>query len=287
MSTLIIGCGYVGESLALLEKKRCSRVLGTTTRIERQEELQKLGIETVVWKSGDTQGLKDILNEKFDRICISIAPNNPSASYKDVYLKTANALFDILSAGKHLGHLIVVSSTSVYGDYEGDWVDETSQLRPNSEQDEVLIATEKCYLSLEAPVTIIRSGELVGPYRNPTDKLRKGFHGTPQSCTNLTHRDDLVLMITHSWEKGLTGIFNLCNDIHIPRQEYYQVLADIAEIDALVCNKHKWTSKRAPSNKKVSSLKALHHGFKYIFPLYPFKEGLSSSCSNRDISLSK
>jgi nucleoside-diphosphate-sugar epimerase len=79
-----------------------------------------------------------------------------------------------LSSFKHLEWLGYLSSTSVYGDHEGAWVDETSQTHPTSPQGIARLKAEHQWLTLDLPIHIFRLAGIYGPERNVLVELKAG-----------------------------------------------------------------------------------------------------------------
>ncbi len=219
---LIIGCGYIGTALAQLWVSQGINVTGTTTQLSRVEQLNQQGIHGALYTANDVAELRKLMQGK-DTVVITVAAKGKEA-YHTTYLDTATTVAAALKDCPKVKSVIYTSSTSVYGDHNGNWVDETTELRPQNEQAQILIQTEQVLLNAKPPACIFRLGEIIGPGRSPKDRLKNNtrpFAGTGQNYTNFSERDAIVAAIDFAARNGLSGIYNLCSDLHVTRKEYY------------------------------------------------------------------
>ena len=117
-----------------------------------------------------------------------------------------------------LGYL---STTGVYGDRGGGWVDEGSQLRPSGERGRRRVAAEEGWLALwhqhGVPVHIFRLAAIYGPGRSPFDALRAGTARRiekPGQVFSRIHVADLVTVLAASIARPRPGaVYNVCDDV--------------------------------------------------------------------------
>ena len=259
MNVTIIGCGYVGKAVAKRWKTAGHCVSVTTRNPERVAELNEIADHVILLQGRE---LSAILSEQLvDQhvVLLCVAADNAS-QYESTYLHTAQALVKAVNSAPALKQIIYTSSTSVYGEHCGEWVDENTQLAPSNANTKILVTTEQTLLDLQAEtrrVCIFRLGEIIGPGREIADRLRRmsgqSLPGTGENYTNLSELKDIVEAIDFAVSHQLGGVFNLCGDLHITRKELYQQL----------CEKHglspvSWNTSVASihgGNKRVSSQK--------------------------------
>jgi hypothetical protein len=131
-----------------------------------------------------------------------------------------------------LGYL---STTGVYGDRGGDWVDEGSALAPSGERGRRRVAAEQGWLDLHrrqgVPVHIFRLAAIYGPGRSPFDALRAGTAkriAKPGQVFSRIHVDDLATVLCASMTQPRPGaVYNVCDDDPAPPEA---VVAEAARL---------------------------------------------------------
>lgn len=269
MNIVIVGCGYIGMETASIWSKKGHHVTATTRSAERLDELSKCAQKSQILKGNDEEELIPLIANN-DVILITIAADSPD-QYESAYLQTAQ-LFRHLALEMDLPrHLIYTSSTSVYGDHHGRWVDEESELLEKGDQGKILIESEKAYLSLQElgwHVCILRLAEIYGPGRELSRRVKQlethALPGTGDSYTNMIHKTDCAHAIDYSFRHNLEGLFNLADDDHPTRQELYSQISRKFSLPEV-----KWDPTHKPlhsGNKRVSNHKIKSEGFIFRHP---------------------
>ena len=271
----IIGCGYVGTALASYwSQKQDHRVTVTTTRQERVGELEQLASQVVVMKGQDIQAVRSLIQEQ-DTIVLSIAPisdRQVSAEvYRETYVPTAKNLVAALKDAPNVKQLIYLSSSSVYGDKKGEWVDETSPVDTNSEYSQVLCEAEQILsdaASGDLKVTILRLGGIYGPKREIMRRFSriagKTLPGTGDTFTSWIHLNDIVGAVDFLCERRLGGIYNLVNDFNCTIRELCDRVLTQQGLERAV-----WDASQSGSrnlNARISNQKIKAAGYKLIHP---------------------
>ncbi len=264
----ILGCGYVGQALALYWKQKGHQIAVSTRRLERIASLQQIADQVYLL---DSPSALSFITQQ-EALLISVAPDS-SSDYDSTYLKTSQFVAQQAIHSSSLKHIIYTSSTSVYGDHAGNWVNETTPIMPKYEQAKILYETEQTLLKCSSShlnVCIFRLGEIYGPGREIESRLQRThaqlFAGTGEAYTNLIHLDDIIRGIDFSLEHHLQGIFNLCNDFHIPRRLFYDQLCKKEQIPSI-----QWDPTRMGShqgNRRVCNQKLKTMGFTFAYPTY-------------------
>ncbi len=172
---------------------------------------------------------------------------------------------------------IFTGSTSVYGQANGDLVDETSPTEPDRETGQILLETEQ--LALTAGGSVARLAGIYGPGRSVL--LRKFLEGTAvleeggARWINQIHRDDAAHALVHlALGDAAPGIYNVSDDTPATQRQVYGWLA--AHFEKTLppdgpANPHR---KRGTSSKRVSNAKLRATGWQPNFPSY--RDGLTS-----------
>lgn len=252
---LVAGCGFVGEAAADLLHARGWEVIGWTAseasaaRLSR-EKPYPVSAQDIL---GDLPGVSPAVVVD----CVS-SGRGGAETYRRVYLEGARAL----RAAYPGARLIFTSSTSVYAQTDGAWVDEASAAEPERETGRLLRETEELVLASPGGA-VLRLAGLYGPGRGTlVGKARAGaapVEGDGRRWMNFCHRDDAAAAIALAAERELRGVFNVADDCPVQQGDCVRALAGLfghpppdtvaPELD----RKRGWTSKRV-SNARLRSL---------------------------------
>ncbi|MBI3803382.1 MAG: SDR family oxidoreductase [Nitrospirae bacterium] len=222
-SVLLIGCGYVGIALARGWIEKGLTVYGTTRRAEKLPFLREEGIRPL---------LVDLLKPPFvlprtDWTYFMVAGSHDET--------LPRAMANVLAAFRESvpTRFIYTSSTGVYGDYGGAWVDESSPRQAAHPSGIRLIETEDLLFSAieerQFPAILTRLSGIYGPDRLPgRDRLlnKSVLRGDPNGYLNLIHLEDLIPHLMAAPLFGKIGdCYLLTDDQPVLRKEYYEALA--------------------------------------------------------------
>lgn len=269
MKIVIIGCGYVGQEVAKIWKKKGDSVTATTRTPERLDDLSKVATKSVIINKADEEALAPLVTDN-EVIVVTIAADSPE-QYENAYLNTSKVLKSLAREMGTPKRLIYTSSTSVYGDHHGQWVDEESSLLAKSDQAKILIEAEKNYLSLAEigwKVCILRLTELYGPGRELSKRVQKMeghvLPGDGSQYTNMLHKEDAASAIDYALRHHLEGIYNVCDDEHPTRKELYDKVTKKFSHPAVL-----WDPEHSAlhsGNKRISNHKMKAEGFALHHP---------------------
>ena len=269
MKSAIIGCGYVGSAVARCWRGAGLHVTATTTSPNRLPELAAVADEPLVLQGSCAEDLQAALTDRTVALLSIGAPNGQS--YEETYLATAKTLAQILPDLPALQHLIYTSSYSVYGQGDGNWVEETTPLQPSSKNAEILAQTEQILLDAgnqTLKICIFRLGGIYGPGRTLPHIFQR-IVGTTQpgdgnQFSNWVHRDDIVGAIDFARQHHLQGIYNLVDDRPILRRELLDGLCDRDQLPAVT-----WDASlpsRRPYHVRVNNQKLKQAGYRFAQP---------------------
>jgi nucleoside-diphosphate-sugar epimerase len=211
---LCLGFGYTAQALAKRLLPKGWRVIGTA-----REPVKDSPVPMIQWPG------EDIPLEGVSHILHSIAP---SAQGDPVY----TALAARIAAAQDLRWFGYLSTTAVYGDQGGAWVDEETPPAPASLRGQWRVEAEKRWQSAEnLPLHIFRLAGIYGPGRGPFAKLMAGTARRivkPGQVFSRIHVDDIAQVLEASMEAPAPGrIYNVCDDNPAPPQD---VLGHAAEL---------------------------------------------------------
>ena len=200
MTILLAGCGDLGTEAGLRFAAAGHRVVGW----RRSPEKLPAAIEGV---AADLSGT-DLPPVPADTtaVVIAVAADSPTeAAYRAAYVDGLAHVLDALERdGVTPQRVLFVSSTAVYGDAGGGWVDESTTAAPGGFSGRVLLEAEELLLSRlrgtgSTPV-VLRLGGIYGPGRTRLiDQVRSGAAVIPDETrhTNRIHRDDAAAAMVH------------------------------------------------------------------------------------------
>lgn len=277
---LIAGCGYVGAAAADLFHRSGWEVEGWTASAQSAEQLADKAYPVRAVDLTNAAGVAKS-GKKFDVVIQSASSRGGGAeAYRRIYLQSARNL-----AGAFPDALLLfTSSTSVYAQTGGEWVDETSPAEPLRDTAKVLRETEEFVLARGGAVA--RLAGIYGPGRSAL--LKKFLTGEavldPNSdrFVNQAHRDDiasaLLMIVQKSPGHELSGtrhIFNVSDHHPLTQRQCYQWLATNLQRPLPPVTPVASARKRGNSNKRVSSEKLQALGWS---PRYPsFAAAMSES----------
>jgi nucleoside-diphosphate-sugar epimerase len=271
--TLIIGCGYIGRPLAQALIARGDTVTGWVRSAESAEELAGVGFARVIAGSVAEENCWRSIEEKFDAVVHSASSGGGgAAAYREVYLEGARQMNLHQPQARHL----FVSSTSVYGQTDGAWVDESSPANPASETSRILVEAEG--EARASGAMVLRAAGIYGPGRAALfEKFRRGdavIEGDGMRWINQVHQLDLVAAIEHLLEVGTPGqIYNACDNEPVMLRDYYAWCSETLRLPLPPHGPADPKRKRGVTNKRIDNRKLRATGWSPRFP--SFREGMA------------
>ncbi|MFZ5655287.1 MAG: NAD-dependent epimerase/dehydratase family protein [Pseudomonadota bacterium] len=201
-SVLLVGCGDLGAGLA-------ARLVAAGHRVRAlKRSPPRRPLPGVDYGCADlTRGVPEFGAARFDQVFVILAPGSgdPQA-YGALYGSGVARLADALQG--RVGHWFFVSSTSVYGQHAGEWVDEDSATRPAAAGARHLLAAEARLAATGAPATAIRFSGIYGPGRERfLDQITRGepVQYDPPRYGNRIHREDCIGVLEFLHQRALAG----------------------------------------------------------------------------------
>lgn len=197
MRILIAGCGDVGTALGLELAAQGCEVVG----LRRRAEPLPAPLRTVRADLTDPASLEALPRGVHAVVYSAAADAFSEAAYRAAYSDGLQALLDILRRrDERPRRLIFVSSTAVYAQADGSWVDEDSPAAPVSFSGRCLLAGERAALGAGFAACVVRFGGIYGPGRTRLiARVREGAPCTdpPPLWTNRIHREDCAGVLRH------------------------------------------------------------------------------------------
>lgn len=230
----IIGCGDIGRRVAnlYLQEKQTMIINALVSSKASKNSCETMGIHTTALDldSMSREEVTNLSNEINNNKLFYFTPP-PRAGREDTRLKQFLA-----SLVKPPKRIVLISTTGVYGDSKGEWIDEKTATNPQA---------DRAYRRLSAETTLqqwaqIRQREYIilrvpGIYakdRLPLARLKKGLPVVKTSqagWTNRIHADDLAMICQRAMDSSISGeIYNVTDDHPSTMTEYFNQVADYA-----------------------------------------------------------
>jgi nucleoside-diphosphate-sugar epimerase len=219
---LSFGHGYSARALSRLLLPQDWRVIGTTRSEDKASRLMNEGLEPRLWPGAD---MIPALNAA-THILISAAPDDAG----DPVL--AELRDEIAKRARQFAWVGYLSTTGVYGDHQGDWVDETTPLTPATKRGIARVKAEAEWAAVpNLPLHIFRLAGIYGPGRGPFSKVRIGTARRiikKGQVFSRTHVADIARILMASINKPNPGAaYNVCDNDPAPPED---VIAYAAEL---------------------------------------------------------
>lgn len=236
-TVLIVGCGYIGKALAEALQQQGVKVGALTRNPEQADRLRAMGLIDVVEAELDSREWHGRLTQQYRAVvnCVSSAGGGLSG-YQKSYIDGQQSLLEWASVVKP-EVICYTSSTSVYPQDGGMWVDESFSTESESPTAAILLAAEKMLMDAKELCErryVLRLGGIYGPGRHYLiDQVRSGegvIPGRGDYHLNMIHRDDAVralLALLQIKMEVKSAIFNLCDDNPTRKDEIVSWMADL------------------------------------------------------------
>jgi len=271
---LIVGCGDIGQRLA----ECLSTDLYEVTGLRRHPPVDSACLRYRVCDVTDSAQLAEILAQDFSVIVITMTPVERSDSgYERAYVQTCRNLVDGLRAQSLKPRLVIfVSSSAVYAQMDGGWVDENSPTEPDGFSGKRLLEAESIIKNSGYTNTIVRFSGIYGPGRNRLiEQVRQGKASASTHFTNRIHADDCARSLAHLIGLNRRGeqlwpTYLVTDSAPAPMLEVVSWLAEQIGMKDFLSDEA--TNERG--NKRCSNQRLLDSGFVLRYPT--FKEGYAT-----------
>lgn len=211
---LSFGHGFSARALAKRLVPQGWKIIGTTRSPDKMPEIAASGVEPLLWPGTDPADLVATC----PNILVSAGPDDRG----DPVLNALTAQFT--SAAPTLRWVGYLSTTGVYGDHQGGWVDEDTPLAPSTKRGQARVEAEAAWQAIpNLPLHIFRLAGIYGPGRGPFAKVRNGTARRiikKDQVFSRIHVEDIAQALALSLASPDPGaIYNLCDDDPAPPQD--------------------------------------------------------------------
>ena len=265
MTKLIIGCGYVGRRVARAWRDEGHEVVVLTRSPVHAAEFAAEGLTPLLGDVLQPDTLQQL--PAADTVLYAVGYDRASgATQREVYVAGLQHVLETISS--RTARLIYISSTSVYGQTLGEWIDEESACEPTTPNGQVCLDAEQLvwqhFSATESTSTapaersaqVLRLAGIYGPGRLVARlaALQAGepLVLNPRAYLNLIHVADAVAVIRACEQRGVPGrTYVVADDFPCTRQDYYAALARLVDapppryaVDQLSADERRQLNKR-------------------------------------------
>lgn len=209
------GLGFTGSALVRGVRARGWTASGTCRENAQKDVWVEAKVQSYCFNGKEASAAVGNAVREASHVLVTIPPQKDSG---DVVLKYFKKILTDSSQLRWLGYL---STTGVYGNRDGDWVDETSELKPGFDHQRRRVEAEgqwrDLYREHQVPVHIFRLAGIYGPGRNLLQRVRQGSAkriDQPGLVFNRIHVEDVVQVLSASMEHPQPGaIYNVSDDV--------------------------------------------------------------------------
>ena len=275
METIVIaGCGDVGNALGQCLLADGHRVIGIRRRIERLAA----GIEGFAADLSDLDALAGLPTGIDVLVYTAAADGFSEAAYRRAYVDGMAHLYQTLNRAR-LRRVLFVSSTSVYGQIDGSWVDENSVTEPIGFSGRILLEAEALAAEFGVESCVVRFGGIYGPGRTGLiDRVRGGAPcANVVRWSNRIHRDDCARVLRHLYRRPTVDDVYVGVDCEpTPQCEVMDWLAERLSLPK-PARTEPGPSRRG-GNRRLCNRLLLASGYRFLYPT--FREGYTQVLAN-------
>ena len=272
MNVLIAGCGYVGTALGERLVARGDEVWG----LRRDPAGLPPAFHKVAADLSTASELRALPRDVDYVVYAASAGGATDAAYQRAYVTGLGNLLGVLRGGS-LRRVFFTSSTAVYAQADGSWVDESSETAPTHFSGIRTLEAERLLLGGPAPATVLRCAGIYGPGRTRLiDSVRNGTASVSERFTNRIHRDDIAGAIVHLIDAQVAeDILILSDDEPAPQRDVTHYLAQRLGLPPPAPTPPEASGRGGHKRCRNDKLKAT--GYRLLYPTY--REGYAAMLS--------
>ena len=267
---LIIGRGAIGTQLAHVLSVKSHQVTGL------KRNPPKTATGNITYLSADITSPADLegLPTDFDFVYFIVSPDGRNEeSYRAIYESGLNNLLNQFSLADSHPRWFFVSSTSVYGQSQGEWVDEDSITQPDNVTSQLIRRAEQKLMDLDRDNIVVRFSGIYGPGRESLLRMAMQtpvIQQNPPYFTNRIHQQDCIGVLAFLLERRLAGValdqcYLASDDDPAPMWEVMSWLAEHTNCQPPAA---KATDNHCVMNKRCNNQRLKALGYQFHYPGY-------------------
>lgn len=231
MNTLIVGCGDIGRRVATLYKNKT--IQGIVTSQASKIACEQVNIKANIVDLDDTYKLSNDNNDSFNNAQLFYFVPPPKTGKTDPRLNKF-----LKAVGDKPKRIVLISTTGVYGDSQGEWIDETTPINPKADRAVRRLSAEIIIQDWaqtnDREFMILRVPGIYAQNRLPLSRIKKGLaivNKDEAGWTNRIHADDLAQACKAAMEcEQINQIINITDGNPSSMTDYFNQVADYADL---------------------------------------------------------
>lgn len=267
---LIVGCGDIGRRLVQYLPRDTYQITG----LRRHPPADTDNLTYLRCDVASSEALGQALESRPAVILITMTPDERSdAGYERAYVRTCTQLVTQLHKQSWRPRLVIfVSSTAVYHQDDGSWVDENSPTHPDSFSGRRLLEAERIISEGGFPAVVLRFSGIYGPGRTRLlEQVRLGKASAGESYTNRIHAEDcaraIAYLIQYGKQQPLESLYLATDSTPATMLDVVSFLAEPMGVNPFSSG----NTSNERSNKRCRNSRLLDTGFSFLYP--DFKSG--------------
>jgi len=233
---LISGCGDIGIRVARCLRQQVGEDIMIYGLVRRKEVVHALNAESVIPVIADLDKPEslDLIPTSNATIFHLAPPPNDTQGENKTRDPRFRALLKSCETNGLPKKIILLSTTAVYGDCDGNWIDESAEVNPQTDRGrrrlDAELALREWANAREIPFVIIRVSGIYGPGRLPIERLKKGLPILREDLapfSNRIHQDDLAAICVAAAQRAPDGsVYNACDGHPSTMSHYFKSIAE-------------------------------------------------------------
>ena len=281
LSAVIVGCGDVGGRLAQQLLASGWQVSGLRRSVEQLPH----GVSAIAADLSDARIPQAWPQRSPDYLVYCVAASqHDEAGYQATYVDGMRHVLAWLAArGQHPRRLLFVSSSSVFAQKDGEWIDETAATEPEGYSGRVMLEAERLALESGIPASVVRLTGIYGPGREwLLSQVRQGYRVAeePPLYGNRIHAEDAASLLAFLLRADADGV--ALDDCYIGVDDDPAPLADVVAWLRGYMGVTEWSDEqrvRRTGSKRCSNARVRALGWVPAYPSY--KEGYAAILQDR------
>lgn len=233
---VIVGCGDIGKRVAKIWKNQGKSVFGAVRSEENLNSLRQQHIHAISVDLDDAKSLGEFAGKLTQESLLYYFAPPPATGVEDTRMRHFLESLDPHNLPKHI---IYISTSGVYGDQQGQTINEDTLANPQVDRAKRRYHAEQLLLEygvehISLAITILRVGGIYGPGRLPLQRLKDQtpmLHENLSPQTNRIHADDLAqVCVAAATEKAAGEIYNVSDGTNSNMTEYFNTIADFCDL---------------------------------------------------------